>query len=272
MLSTLANWVANAWWMTRYAFVVFYAEEHVSSDDLATITFVPFNYDAAWQDSAYTGGGGGGPWINWMLAHEMFFNVPELMPFDYFMRMDDDITFFAPSTSDPFLELYLSGARVGWKQDIADNDDALASNLFERTNTFSTTFPTLSDVWPLVSIEANRGPNKISNWRPYLVAGCVEIYAVSVFRTPAYQMYLAAVGAADGLRKRSYWEQEVKTMWMQLSVNASEWRCVACLLPLSHKGRHLDDTWFVSSECDFERGILKTRGDVCTLDPDFRFC
>jgi len=194
------------------------------------------------------------------------------------MRMDDDITFYRPSTGDPFLELALSGARVGWKQLIPDNDVALSSDLFSRASNFSASLgPALSDVWPVVSRPENRGPNTISNWRPYLVAGCVEIYNANVFRTKSYRDYLASVGAREGLKQRLYWEQEVKTMWMQLSVPAKDWKCVACLLPLTHKGeRHHDNTWFVDKDCDFERGVLLgipkgNRGD-CGADPELRFC
>lgn len=193
------------------------------------------------------------------------------------MRMDDDITFYRPSVGDPFLELALDGRRVGWKQLIPDNDVALSSDLFSRASAFGATFSGLGDVWPVVTAPENRGPNTISAWRPYLVAGCVEIYRADVFRTPRYQEYLAAVGAREGLKQRAYWEQEVKTMWMQLSVPAAEWKCVACLLPLTHKEeRHHDNTWFVDSDCDFERGVVLrvpkgNRGD-CGVDPELRFC
>ena len=245
LLSTLANWAANAWWMTRYEFFVFYVEGKADPADIAKIatlaplwkiTMLPFSYDPSWQSEAYTGGGGGGPYISWLLAHEIYFSIPALSPFDYFMRMDDDISFISPSVGDPFLDLALSGARVGWKQIIPDNDGALGSDLFPRAQAFSASLgANLSSVWPLVSVRANRGPNTISDWRPYLVAGCVEIYATSVFRTPVYQAYLASVGAAEGLKRRAYWEQEVKTMWMQLSVPIDEWKCIACVLPLRHK-------------------------------------
>jgi hypothetical protein len=286
LLGSLANWAANAWWMTRYELVIFYVEGLAAAADLAAfaalapgwrITLLPFSYDAAWQTEAYAGGGGGGPYISWLLAHEIYFNTSALDRFDYFMRMDDDITFTRPSVGDPFLELALSGARVGWKQLIPDNDAALKSDLFDRARAFGATFAALSDVWPVVTDPANRGPNTISNWRPYLVAGCVEIYRADVFRTEGYRAYLTAVGAADLLKRRAAWEQEVKTMWMQLSVRADEWRCVACLLPLTHKGeRHHDNTWFVDKDCDYDRGVLLrvpngNRGS-CGADAAMRFC
>ena len=283
LLTSIANWAEYAPWLSRYELVVFYVEGVADPSDLAKfvtlaptfkIKLLPFQYNKTFQDTAYTGGGGGGAWINWMLAHEIYFNTPYLDQFDYFMRMDDDVFFYAKSAGDPFVALATAGARVGWKQKIPDNDVALASDLFSRANTFSTTFAALGDVWPQVSVLANRGPhNTHSNWRPYLVAGCVEIYAASVFRTRAYQSYLAAVGAMEGLRQRLYWEQEVKTMWMQLSVPADEWLCVGCLMPMTHKNeRQHDNFWYIDSECDFRSGLLTGPGTVCTLDPQMRFC
>ena len=244
LLKSLPNWAANAWWMTRYELVILYAAGKADPADLAAfarlaplwkITLIPFTYDPMWQTEAFKGGGGGGPYISWLLAHEIYFSIDALRRFDYFMRMDDDITYYRPSVGDPFLELATSGARIGWKQLIPDNDAALRAPLFARALEFGKKFAGLSDVWPLVTVHENRGPNTISDWRPFLVAGCVEIYHASVFRVPAYQAYLAAVGAAELLKKRAVWEQEVKTMWMQLSVPKAEWKCIACLLPMTHK-------------------------------------
>ena len=69
LLTSLANWANNAWWMTRYELVVLYAEGKASGDDLASfaslapgwkISLLPFSYDASFQTSAFEGGGGGG--------------------------------------------------------------------------------------------------------------------------------------------------------------------------------------------------------------------
>jgi hypothetical protein len=296
LLDYLGNWHANMPYMgnnAHYNLVIFYVggDAGARPEDLAAlralaptwrVTLVPFQYDPAWQTSVFTTpNAGGGPYVNWLLARDMYFNfndVPALRDADYFMRFDDDIVFSQPSAGDPFLALARAGKRVGWKQWIPDNWGGLQSGMFERAAAYAPSLGAgLSDVWPLVSDEKNRGPdNTHTAWRPYLVAGCVEIYAVDVFRSAAYQDFLAGTRAAELLRESKIWEQEVKTMWMQMSVPADDWLCVACLLPVGHK--IIDDRntqlWFLGEDlCDYNSGLISgnDRGH-CDLDPGLRFC
>ena len=290
----LSNWYENMPWMKNdnYALVIFYVDGPAGArdEDLTAlrelapswnVVFVPFQYDPEWQTSVFTTpNAGGGPYVNWLLAHDMYFkynSVPALRDAKYMMRFDDDIIFSAPSVGDPFLALATAGKRVGWKQNIPDNSGGLQSGMFERAVAYAPTLGTrLSDIWPLVSVEKNRGPdNKHSAWRPYLVAGCVEVYAVDVFRSEEYRDFLSGTRAAQLLRESKIWEQEVKTMWMQLSVPAHEWVCVACLLPVGHKIIDERNTrlWFFDKSCDYSSGRVtgSDRGQ-CTLDPELRFC
>lgn len=95
-------------------------------------------------------------------------------------RLDSDIQFHRPSTADVFEDMERDDIHVGWVQHIPNNGDALASSLFSDTEAYVQSdggkkeYP-MSDIWPQVSIEANRGhANPLNNWRPYLSAGKQE--------------------------------------------------------------------------------------------------
>ena len=284
LLTSLPNWQENLPWMVNHHLAVLYVRNAVTDEELEEIRklatswdimFIPFDYDPAWQTEVYQGGGGGGAYINWLLAYSIYFDFPELRGFKYFLRLDDDIQFHRMATQDFFEDMEKDEIRVGWVQHIPDNEVALQSSLFDDVqayvNSSARTFP-LSEIWPQVSVLENRGQhNQFNNWRPYLSAGCVEMYHTNVFRNEHYKAYLSSIHAAEQLKKPVYWEQELKTMWQQIYVPVDKWRSYACSLPVFHKTMDTVDHWFISSGCDFDNRQIIDRG-YCDLDPEMRFC
>jgi GDP-4-dehydro-6-deoxy-D-mannose reductase len=284
LLKSLPGWRQYMGWMKNYDLVVFYVRGGADDADLAAfhtiapdwnIKLIPFEYDPAWQTEVFRGGGGGGAYINWILAYNLYFATPELDQYEYMMRFDDDIEFFENSTLDIFADMKQRGIEVGWAQHIFDNEIGLQSPLYRDVQEYVATAPKafqVSDVWPVVTHPNNTGPyNTFSTWRPYLTAGCVEMYKASVFRNENYREFLEQVHAATNLKQSFYWEQELKTMWQQVYVPAEKWRCYGCALPIFHKETISIDHWFFSKGCSFPNHTVMDRGR-CDVDPEMRFC
>lgn len=297
--ATLRSWYKNLVWMKepgRTLFVLFESSElgmqylrNLVSEEAPdwNIELLPFRYDPSWQTEKYTGGGGGGAYINFVLAHEIYFSYPILDGYQYLMRFDDDITVLEPSSFDIFEDMHKNDIMVGWKQHIMDNDVALNSKVVPETISYvgDATLPgemvsdpsgqfqfPLSDVWGIVhdkSNPANHHENGLI-WRNWLVAGCVEMYNLDIFRNVHYKAFVSRQTVTDGLRgipdhKNKYWEQELKTLWMQIFVPLQKWKSYSCFLSVQHK-RHDINHWFFNY-CDYKTNARQSRGH-CTLDPD----
>jgi hypothetical protein len=249
------------------------------------VQLVPFKYDPAWQSDVFKGGGGGGAYINWLLAHDMYFGLNHFIDkYQYLMRLDDDVSARSLSPRDVFQDMHDNGIRVGWVQHIFDNAVAMASNLVDKAAGYvgqgtavgspvgkaPHTFP-LSNVWPLMyspkhlSLKNPTDNSRPSKWRPVLAAGCVEMYNLDVFRNQQYKDYLAAIGADTELKARHYWEQELKTIWMEMFVGIDQWKSYGCWMDLQHKDIP-KEAWFFN-KCDYKTGKPTAR-DRCVADPD----
>ena len=288
--SSLPKWAEYVPWAHGVYPIIVFVWEGVSEtvhDELKRLAgplelrVVKFAY--GWGQEGDHAGNGGGAWINFILAYGMFHHEA-LKDIDYLLRFDEDVFPYDLCPYDVFADMHFNGIKAGWVQHIGDNEVSLGSGIQNQAIEYAKTSPfKLSDTWSLYTHPNSShhawkywwaGPQFYSSlWRPYLVAGCIELYNINIFRNNThYDDFWNKMNAEAGLKASRFWEQELKSLFIQMFVPLQQTRSYACALPVAHKDKAGIALWMYHS-CHFDIGYPTEKRGHCDADlPLMRVC
>ncbi|KAL9656407.1 hypothetical protein ABK040_005173 [Willaertia magna] len=156
------------------------------------------------------------------LAHDLY-KHPIMDNFVYYLRLDDDATFYYPMNYDPFKFMYLNNLLVGYSMlgmpESGDKHRPWTTQFIERTWTYCLK----QGILPPEEVRINGNFGTADT----LHAGPFELGKISVYNNPAYDHYLESVNIWEGMATWGWREQFVKTIWVKLYVPrlSTHWFC-----------------------------------------------